>query len=347
MSGGIGIALAERGFVPLPVLRRGVRSMLAARREELSAGSASERRARQTALIERLGNEPIALATARANEQHYELPPEFFGLVLGARRKYSGCLFREPGTTLDEAELAMLELYLERAELRDGMDLLELGCGWGSLTLLLAERFPSSRIVAVSNSQPQRSYIESELVRRSFSNVEVITADMNDFAPLRQFDRVLSIEMFEHMRNYARLLERISGWLKEDGRLFLHIFCHREYAYAFDVGESGDWMARHFFTGGLMPSQSLLRNFDRHMKTEEQWSVSGGHYARTARAWRENLERRRSEVMPVLRLVYGAAATTWYQRWRLFFLSCEELFAFRDGQEWFVTHLRLRKRRGL
>ena len=339
MIGALALELAERGLVPLPLLRSGVRSLLDRRRRELERGGDAARRARAERLAVALAAAPVALATDLANAQHYELPAEFFGLVLGARRKYSGCLFPTPETTLDQAEEAMLALSVERAGVVDGMDLLDLGCGWGSLTLYLAERFPTSSILAVSNSTSQRRFIESECRRRGFGNVTVETADMNRFETGRRFDRALSIEMFEHMRNWPALLGRIAGWLEPSGRLFLHVFCHRSDPYLFEVGRgAGDWMARHFFTEGLMPTPELVRRFDAHLAVERQWEVAGTHYAATARAWRENLERRRSAAMPILRAAYGRDAERWYERWRLFFLACEELFASRGGTEWFVSH---------
>ena len=344
MSDGLAVALAERGLVPLPLLRRGVRASLAARLDEIEAGGPGAVAMRTALLADQLARSPVAIATEEANAQHYELPPEFFGLVLGARRKYSGCYFPGPGSSLDEAEVAMLELSVERAGVADGMEILELGCGWGSLSLFLAARFPRARILAVSNSAPQRDYIERRAADLGLGNLEVETADMNLFRTRRRFDRVLSIEMFEHMRNWPLLFSRIASWLTPAGKLFLHVFCHRDAPYLFEQTGRGDWMARHFFTGGLMPTPALVRRFDRDLEVVRQWEVDGGHYARTARAWHENLERRRTGVMPILRTVYGAEAARWYGRWRLFFLACEELFAHGDGRDWFVSHSLLSRR---
>jgi cyclopropane-fatty-acyl-phospholipid synthase len=283
----------------------------------------------------------VALETAKANEQHYEVPPEFFELVLGPYLKYSSALWSEGTRDLGEAERRMLDLTCGRAALEDGQDVLELGCGWGSLTLHMARSYPNSRITAVSNSVPQRRFIES----RAPSNVQVITADMNAFDPGGLFDRVVSVEMFEHMRNYDELLRRIRGWLRVDGRLFVHVFCHRKYAYPFETSGADNWMGRHFFTGGIMPSLDLLPRFNRDMGIEEQWEVNGRHYSQTARAWRENLEGRRAEVIRVFADTYGAEAGRWYHRWRLFFLACEELFGYRNGTEWMVGHYRFAPRR--
>ncbi|MDA0330041.1 MAG: cyclopropane-fatty-acyl-phospholipid synthase [Gemmatimonadetes bacterium] len=324
------IALAERGLVPLPGLRLGIRSLL----KQRLRGSASEMSVEAFAKV--LAKSPIALDTDKANEQHYELPPEFFSLVLGAHLKYSGAYWPQGTTSLDAAELRMLELSCKRAKLEDGQDILELGCGWGSLTLYMAHMYPNSRITAVSNSAPQRRYIEA----RAPNNVTVVTADMNHFAPEQTFDRIVSVEMFEHMRNYEELLGRIRSWLRPEGRLFVHVFCHKEHAYPFEVEGEDNWMGRYFFTGGIMPSFGLLRHFDQDMAVEEHWPVDGSHYSKTARAWRKNLEDRRPEVMEVLRATYGHQADTWYHRWRLFFLSCEELFGYDDGKEWLVGHYR-------
>ncbi len=323
------IGLAERGLVPLSGLRFGIRGLLAARLREVARDGAS-------GLADRIAEGPIAVATDEANAQHYEVPPEFFELVLGPRLKYSGAYW-PPGTAdLEGAELQMLDMTCDRAALADGQDVLELGCGWGSLTLYMAQRYPGSRITAVSNSSAQRSFIEA----RAPDNVRVVTADVNAFEPGGRFDRVVSVEMFEHVRNHGELLRRIRSWLRSDGRLFVHVFCHRDHAYPFETDGPANWMGRHFFTGGIMPSLGLLPSRDDSMSLEEQWEVGGQHYSRTARAWRENLESRRAEVLQVFGKTYGADAHRWYHRWRLFFLACEELFGYRDGTEWLVAHYR-------
>jgi len=324
-----GLELAERGRLPLPALRWGIRRML---RERLR-----DEQGRARDLAPELAGGPVALAPEQANAQHYELPPAFFELVLGPRLKYSSAYWPPGVDSLAAAEEAMLELYVERARLADGQRILELGCGWGSLCLALARRFPRARILAVSNSAPQRRFIAA----RAPANLTVITADMNTFATAGRFDRVVSIEMFEHMRNYRELHRRIAGWLEPGGTLFVHVFCHRRFAYPFETGGPGDWMGRYFFTGGLMPAFDLLARFQDDLRLEERWNVRGDHYARTARAWRENLERHRADALPVLAAVYGPAdAPCWYQRWRLFFLACEELFGYRRGTEWMVGHYR-------
>lgn len=329
---GLAIHLAERGLVPLPVLRLGVRRLLQQRLREAGSGPSVDEFSSQ------LRSGPVALVPEKANEQHYELPPEFFELCLGSHLKYSGALWPEGIRTLDEAERAMLDLTCARAQIADGMQILELGCGWGSLTLHMARTYPNARITAVSNSAPQRRFIES----RAPGNVTVITADMNDLALDQRFDRVVSVEMFEHMRNYRELLQRVRGWMKDDARLFVHVFCHRRFAYPFETEGDDNWMGRYFFTGGIMPAFDLFRRFDDDLVIEEEWAVNGVHYGRTAKAWRENLEARRDEIMPVLRGTYGADAARWYHRWRLFYLACEELFGYREGEEWLVGHYRFR-----
>ena len=330
----VAIELAERGLVPLVGLRLGVRRLLAQRLEDAGDGPTVAEFAAE------LRDSPIALVPEVANEQHYELPPDFFRLVLGPRLKYSGAYWPDGVTSLAQAEEAMLELTCERAGVQDGQDILELGCGWGSLTLFMAERFPAARITAVSNSAPQRRFIEA----RAPANVRVLTADMNDLRLDDRFDRVVSVEMFEHMRNYRLLLNRVRGWMRQDARLFVHVFCHSDHAYPFETEGSDNWMGRHFFTGGIMPSFDLFRSFDEDLVVEEDWRVDGTHYERTARDWRELLEDRRPEVMPVLRETYGQDADRWYHRWRLFFLACEELFGYRGGTEWLVGHYRFAPR---
>ena len=331
MMGDFGIELAERGLVPLPGLRMGVRSLVRQRLRDATTGPDT------STFASMLADSPLALTPDKANEQHYEVPPEFFQLALGTRLKYSSAYWPPGVSTLDAAEKAMLELTCERAQLEDGHDILELGCGWGSLTLHMAEAFPNSRITAVSNSASQRHFIEA----RAPANVSVITADMNDLSLGQTFDRIVSVEMFEHMRNYRELLSRIRGWLRADGRLFVHVFCHKKFAYPYESEGSDNWMGRYFFTGGIMPSFNIFSHFEDDLAVEVDWTVDGTHYGRTARAWRENIERRENEVVAVLRGAYGDEAKRWFQRWRLFFLACEELFNFRDGSEWIVGHFRL------
>lgn len=331
---GVGIALAERGLLPLSVLRYGVRQLLEARLREIDAAPPSPD------FLAMLEASPLAVATDAANEQHYEVPAAFFEQTLGPKLKYSGAYWPEGVSDLATAEEAMLELTSQRAELEDGQEILELGCGWGSLTLHMARRFPKARITAVSNSASQRRHIEGQAP----ANVRVVTADMRDFEPTGHFDRVVSVEMFEHMRNLPELMRRISTWLVPDGKLFVHVFCHRTHSYLFETEASDDWMGRYFFTGGMMPAYDLLADIEGPLVLDDRWIVDGSHYGKTAEAWRENLEARRDEVMPVLESCYGKQADLWYHRWRLFFLACEELFGFRDGREWWVGHYRFERR---
>ncbi|SFK30431.1 SAM-dependent methyltransferase [Lysobacter sp. cf310] len=332
---------AERGRVPDALLRAGIRRLCAQRLREERRGGLEPRAHRYQQRIEQLRRSPVAIHTDVANAQHYELPPAFFQLCLGRRLKYSGCYYARGDESLDQAEDAMLALYGERAELRDGQRILELGCGWGSLTLWMAERYPNARITAVSNSQAQRTHIEAQCRQRGLFNVEVLTQDVNRLElPENRYDRCVSVEMFEHMRNYERLMRRISRWLTPGGKLFVHIFAHRELLYPFETQGEDNWMGRHFFTGGLMPAADTLLWFQRELRIEQRWQVDGRHYERTANHWLRNQDQRSAEVMTVLGDAYGAQAGLWFQRWRMFWMACAEMFGYADGQEWLVAHYR-------
>jgi cyclopropane-fatty-acyl-phospholipid synthase len=340
------ISLCENGRIPDALTRIGIRRLCAERlrlehADDLAAADANFRRR----LVE-LRNSPLAIETDAANRQHYEVPTAFFQLCLGKRLKYSGCYYPTGNETLDQAEVAMLALYGERAGLADGQRILELGCGWGSLTLWMAERYPNARITGVSNSASQREHILARCHERGFGNVEILTRDVNQLQLDARFDRVVSVEMFEHVRNYRLLFERIAGWLEDDGSLFAHIFCHRYLMYPFDDEHNdSDWMARHFFTGGLMPSADTFLHFQDDLALRECWLVPGTHYQRTANHWLANQDAHREEVLKILGAVYGTDhARIWSQRWRMFWMACAELFGYRDGNEWLVAHYRFDKR---
>jgi cyclopropane-fatty-acyl-phospholipid synthase len=336
------LGLAERGYLPDALVRHGIRRMCAQRLREEASGDLIQQANRFSERIEMLRRSPVAIHTDTANAQHYDLPPAFFELCLGKRLKYSGCYYPSGEESLEQAEEAMLELYGERAELADGQSILELGCGWGSLTLWMAERHPNAKIVAVSNSNQQREYIDAQCRQRGIENVRVITQDVNRLElDAGQFDRCVSVEMFEHMRNYDILLGRIASWLRPGGKLFVHIFAHRNRMYPFETAGEGNWLGRHFFTGGLMPASDTLLWFQRDLTIEQRWHVDGTHYQRTANHWLANQDARRNQVMSALAGAYGsAAAPLWFQRWRMFWMSCAELFGYANGQEWLVGHYR-------
>ncbi|WP_295848654.1 cyclopropane-fatty-acyl-phospholipid synthase family protein [Tardiphaga sp.] len=331
------IGTAER--VPLPdmVIRTGIQQLCSRTATRLAAGDVSTDAAFATEMAARA----VAEHTDAANAQHYEVPAAFFALVLGQNRKYSSCFYKEPESTLREAEEEALRQTIEHADLADGQSILELGCGWGSLSLFMARQFPNSRVTAVSNSRSQREYIEAEAASRGLINLHVITRDMNVFDPGQQFDRIVSVEMFEHMMNWRELMNRVRGWLKPDGRFFLHIFTHRSGTYLFDRADDEDWIARHFFTGGVMPSHQLIRQYADLFEVEKEWRWSGLHYHRTALDWLENFDRHRDAIERVLRPVYGSSTSLWMRRWRWFFLATAGLFGYADGSEWGVSHYRM------
>ena len=330
----------ERGYVADVVLRAGIRKLLRKRLSNVDQGSCERNQERLENLIAEFSDGPIAVVPEKANEQHYEVPPELFRLMLGPKRKYSSCVWPEGAADLAAAEDAALQATCERADLEDGQAILELGCGWGSLTLWMAKQFPDAKITAVSNSASQREYILSQAKSDGIDkNLTVITADMNDFAPNGNFDRVVSVEMFEHMRNHQLLMQRISGWLKPAGKLFVHIFCHQCFTYKFTDDSQADWMSRNFFSGGIMPGDDLLGRYQRDLALVRRWRWNGQHYQKTCEAWLANLDKNRSQAIEVLKGTYGEAdAFRWFNRWRTFHMACSELFGFNGGQEWWVGH---------
>lgn len=338
------IGWAELGLVPDGVVRAAIRRLNRERLADIRADDVEWTAASLDRFVTRMHRAEVAPLPQLANEQHYEVPAAFFEWVLGRHRKYSCAYWKEGVEDLDEAEAEALRRSCAHAQIRDGQSVLDLGCGWGSLSLWMARRYPRSRITALSNSNSQRLFIEERADELGLNNVHVITCDMNDFDIDRRFDRVVSVEMFEHMRNYPELFRRIHGWLNPGGQFFMHIFCHRAAAYEFvDAGDS-DWMSRYFFSGGIMPSAGLPLRFQRHLNLVRQWRWNGRHYERTADAWLQRMDQRKSEVMPVLRAGYGQdAAELWFQRWRMFFMACAELFGHDGGREWFVSHYRFQR----
>jgi cyclopropane-fatty-acyl-phospholipid synthase len=335
------IGTAER--VPLPdvVIRAGIHQLCSRTATRLADGDAVT----DAAFAQEMAARAVAEHTDAANAQHYEVPAAFFARVLGPNRKYSSCFYKDASTTLQEAEEEALRQTVEHADLADGQSILELGCGWGSLSLWMARQFPDARITAVSNSNSQRVYIEGEAAARGLTNIRVITQDMNVFVPGKTFDRIVSVEMFEHMMNWRELMTRVQSWLKPDGRFFMHIFTHRSGTYLFDRADKEDWIAQHFFTGGVMPSHHLIRQYGDLFEVEKEWCWSGVHYQRTALDWLANFDSNRDEIERVLKPVYGRDTSLWMRRWRWFFLATAGLFGYADGSEWGVSHYRMTAKR--
>jgi cyclopropane-fatty-acyl-phospholipid synthase len=330
----LAINAAERAPIPDSVTLAGIDFLCARTKRRL----AETPDAIEEAFARAMTDFPVATHTDEANQQHYEVPAEFFALVLGPQRKYSSCLYPTATTDLAEAETYALAATVKHARIEDGQKILELGCGWGSLSLYLAQYFPDAEITAVSNSSSQREYILQQARKRGLSNLTVVTSDMNDFVTDKQFDRIVSVEMFEHMSNWRTLLERTRGWLKPDGRLFLHVFTHRDRSYRFDHSDKADWIAQHFFTGGIMPAFDLPHRFEDVYRVEQEWRWSGMHYRKTALDWLANMDHESARIEPILRRVYGADAGLWRRRWRLFFLATAGLFGHDNGDVWGVGH---------
>lgn len=336
------IKAMEAGVLPDSGIRFGIRQLCKKRLEEISTGSIEKDELKRQIYVEGLKKLPLAIHTKDANEQHYELPSEFFLNSLGKNLKYSSCFWDESTKNLDQAEDKALEITIQRAEIRDGHKILELGCGWGSLTLAMAKKFPNSRIVAISNSSSQKEFIDSEAKKRNLTNILVLTRDVSLLESLAlefpSFDRVVSVEMFEHFKNYELLLSKISDVLAPDGKLFVHIFTHRHFAYPFETEGEDNWMGKYFFTGGQMPSHDLLMSFQKDLYLQSSWIWDGTHYEKTSNAWLENMDNNKQKIMPVFEQTYGNDAAVWFQRWRVFFMSCAELFGYKNGQEWAVSH---------
>lgn len=338
--------LLEKNLLPDPLIRFGIRRLLARRLRDENKGTAEAQQAHLMSFIAFLKSSPIAVNTSDANEQHYELPTEFFRFVMGNHMKYSSGYWNDGVTSIDQSEEDMLELTTVRAELNDGMKILELGCGWGSLSLFMAKKYPHAMITGVSNSRTQKEYIDGEAKKRGLTNLTIVTADMNDFTTEQTFDRVVSVEMFEHMRNYEKLLKKVSGFLADHGKIFVHIFTHKTYAYLFEVKDETDWMSKYFFTGGIMPSDHLLLYFASDLCIEQHWHVPGLHYNKTSEAWLKNMDAHEKEIRPILASTYGHEnVTKWWVYWRVFFMACAELWGYHNGEEWIVSHYLFRKRK--
>ncbi|XAH21472.1 class I SAM-dependent methyltransferase [Xylophilus sp. GW821-FHT01B05] len=340
----IAIRSVERGLVPDRLVRIGIRRLLQQRLAELQDDDAEASAVLKQVFVEGMQAASLAPLPEKANEQHYEVPAAFFGEVLGQHRKYSSCHWPVGVETLADAEAAALAATCERAGLVDGQAVLELGCGWGSLTLWMAEHYPHSRITALSNSNSQRAYIEAEAQRRGLVNVRVLTRDMNEFDTTDRFDRVVSVEMFEHLRNWPQAFANVARWLQPGGRFFMHVFAHRGAPYPFVERDASDWMSRHFFSGGMMPSDDLALRCQDDLRLLQQWRWDGTHYQRTSEAWLRNMEQRRAALMPLFRQTYGQDADRWWVRWRLFFMAVAELFGYDDGQRWWVSHYLFERR---
>jgi len=338
------IELAEKGIIPDYFIRQGIVRNCENRLKNENVSNTEKVSLKKQSWIEQMKESPIALVPEKANEQHYEVPPAFFENVLGKHLKYSSGYWPDGVNSLDESEESMLKLSFERAQLADGDSILELGCGWGSLTCYMASKLPNSKITAVSNSKDQKKHILNRCKNQGLDNIEVVTADMNDFETENKYDRVVSIEMFEHMRNYKKLLSKVSSWLNDDGKLFIHIFTHQSVVYPFENQGEADWMAREFFSGGMMPSHDLLLHFQDDLIIDDVWSMLGTHYEKTSLAWVNKMDANKDSIMKIFLKTYGDDAKLWFQRWRIFFMSCEKLFGYNNGSEWGVSHYRFNKR---
>lgn len=337
----LGEQLVSMGLIPDGTIRAQIRKFIRIRLSEEMEKYADGFRIQE--LLRQMSKSPIALNTNDANRQHYELPTAFFQKILGEHLKYSSCYWSESTTGLDEAEANALSITCERAQLQNGQNILELGCGWGSLSLYMAAKFPDANITSVSNSSTQKEFIENQCALRNIRNLQILTADMNTFSTDQKFDRVVSVEMFEHMRNWSKILSSIHRWLTDDGKLFVHIFTHRSYTYFYEIADESDWMAKYFFTGGMMPGDNLLYQFAELLNVQSHWVWNGMHYSKTANAWLQNMDNNKDEIIGVLKQTYGNAYRKWWNYWRIFFMACEELWKYNNGNEWLVSHYLLGK----
>ena len=332
------IALTEKGILPDFIIRFGIRLLLKKRLSDIKSSHCEDASINQMQMISKMDNSPVATNTSDANEQHYEVPADFYKLILGNHFKYSCCYWPDNEKELDDAEVKSLITTCERAALEDGQQVLDMGCGWGSLSLWIADNFPNSSVTSVSNSRTQKEFIDQMARMKGLENIEVITHDMKNFNIDKKFDRIVSIEMFEHMKNHRELFSRVSSWLKSDGLFFMHIFCHKNVPYEFIDKGPNDWMSRYFFTGGIMPSDDLPLFFQDHLTIRKRWRWNGFHYAKTCNTWLKNMDSKKTSLIPIMKSVYGPDHRQWWQRWRIFFMSCAELFAFNNGNEWYIGH---------
>lgn len=338
-------SLLEKNKIPDFLIRIGIRKLLKQRLQQEKKSTVELQQAHLMKLIEELKNSPIAINTAEANEQHYEVPTKFYQYCLGKNLKYSSGYWKNGVTDINTSEDDMLEITCNRAELKDGQNVLEFGCGWGSLSLFMAKKYPQSTFTVVSNSRTQKLYIDEQAKQRGISNLTVITVNINDFTIDQTFDRVVSVEMFEHMRNYQKLMKKVADCLKPGGKLFVHIFTHKDVAYKFEVIDETDWMSKYFFTGGIMPSDDLLLYFNEELSIEQHWHVSGMHYSKTSEAWLQNMDKHKAEIIPLFEDTYGKdQSVKWWVYWRIFYMACAELWGYNNGEEWIVSHYLFHKK---
>ncbi|AZZ38289.1 SAM-dependent methyltransferase [Bdellovibrio sp. qaytius] len=333
----------DKGLVPDPIIRLGIRNLLKQRLKDMHEQDSKAGGHFINTHANLLRESPLAIMTKQANEQHYEVPTKYYELCLGQHKKYSSCYWDESTTTLEQAEQKALDISIERAEIKDGMRILELGCGWGSLSLELARRFPNSPVTVVSNSTTQKQFIDSKAKERGFKNLTVLTRDLGkeenyNFGD-EKFDRVMSIEMMEHLRNYEKFFSLVSKAMKSDAKMFVHIFTHKTTPYYFETEGEDNWMGKYFFSGGQMPARNLFDQFNKNLTVSQKWDWNGTHYQKTLEAWLEKMDQNEDQVRVLFKNTYGAEnVELWVNRWRVFYMACSELFGFNGGNEWAVTH---------